>query len=212
MRVCNQIVLASLNPHKFLEFRSLLTQQPELELLSIEGLIRNATKLDDVENHDTYLENAMAKARLANRGCHYPCLGDDSGLEVAALQGRPGVRTRRYAIAKAGQSQDQANIEKLLSELQGKPNAERQARFVATLALVIEGISISATGVLEGTIADAPRGTHGFGYDPIFIPKGSNLTLAEMSAGEKNSISHRGRALTELLLVARAKGIQFAKP
>lgn len=212
MRVCNKIVLASLNPHKFLEFRSLLNQHPELELLSIEGLIRNADKLDMVETHDNYLENVSAKARLANRASHYPSLGDDSGLEVEALQGRPGVRTRRYAIPKAGQSQDQANIEKLLSELQGKPTAERQAKFVATLALVIEGVSISATGVLEGTIAEGPRGTHGFGYDPIFIPRGSQMTLAEMSSNEKNAISHRGRAFQELLLVAKAKGIQFAKP
>jgi XTP/dITP diphosphohydrolase len=212
MRVCNQIVLASLNPHKFLEFRSLLAQHPEFELLSIEGLIRNADKLDLVETHDNYLDNATAKARLANRGCHYPCLGDDSGLEVEALGGRPGVKTRRYAAAKPGQSQDQANIEKLLSELQGKSAAERQARFVATLSLVIEGVSISATGVLEGTIADSPRGTHGFGYDPIFIPKGSSLTLAEMSTQDKNGISHRARALGELLMIAKAKGIQFSKP
>jgi XTP/dITP diphosphohydrolase len=212
MRVCNQIVLASMNPHKFLEFRSLLTQHPEFEFLSIEGLIRNSDKLDLVETHDNYLENATAKARLANRGCHYPCLGDDSGLEVEALGGRPGVKTRRYATPKAGQSQDQANIEKLLSELQGKSASERQARFVATLSLVIEGVSISATGILEGTIAESPRGTHGFGYDPIFIPKGSQLTLAEMSTHEKNSISHRGRALSELLMIAKAKGIQFSKP
>jgi XTP/dITP diphosphohydrolase len=212
MRVCNQIVLASMNPHKFLEFRSLLSQHPEFELLSIEGLIRNADKLDLVETHDNYLDNATAKARLANRGCHYPCLGDDSGLEVQALGGRPGVRTRRYSSPKEGQSQDQANIEKLLSELQGKTGSERQARFVATLSLVIEGVSISATGVLEGTIADSPRGTHGFGYDPVFIPKGSQLTLAEMSTQDKNSISHRGRALSELLMMAKAKGIQFSKP
>ena len=212
MRVCNQLVLASLNPHKFLEFRSLLSHYPELELLSIEGLIRNADKLDSVETHDSYLENSIAKARLANRGCHYPSLGDDSGLEVAALSGRPGIRSRRYATPKAGQSQDQANIEKLLSELQGKPAAERQARFVSTVTLVIEGVSLSATGTLEGTIAEGPRGTHGFGYDPIFIPKGSPLTLAEMSAAEKNAISHRARALGELLVIAKAKGIQFAKP
>lgn len=210
MRVCNTIVLASLNPHKFLEFKDLFAQYPELEILSVEGLIRNPDKLDLVETHDNYLANSMAKARLANRASHYPSLGDDSGLEVAALDGRPGVRTRRYASPKPGQSQDQANIEKLLSELHGKSN--RQARFVATLSLVIEGVSFSATGVLEGTIAEGPRGAGGFGYDPIFIPKGSQLTLAEMSATEKNSISHRGRAVQELMLMAKARGIQFAKP
>ena len=128
MRVVNQIVLASLNPHKFLEFKALLASYPPLELLSVEGLIRNAASIDKVEVHDNYVANALAKARLANQGCHYPALADDSGLEVLALQGRPGVRTRRYATAKPGQSQDAANIEKLLDELKGKPESERQAR------------------------------------------------------------------------------------
>jgi XTP/dITP diphosphohydrolase len=212
MRVVNKIVLATLNPHKFLEFRSLLAQYPQVELLSIEGLIRNARKIDSVETHDNYVENALAKARLANKGCHFPCLADDSGLEVSALGGRPGVRTRRYSTAKAGQSQDVANIEKLLGELQGKPESERQARFVATLALAIEGISFHATGILEGTIAQCPRGANGFGYDPIFIPKGQNRTLAEMTDAEKNSISHRALALQELMSLARARDIQFARP
>lgn len=212
MRVVNKIVLASLNPHKFEEFEALLTQYPDLELMSVSGLIRNAAKIDLVETHDTYLANAMAKARLANQGAHYPTLADDSGLEVLGLEGRPGVRTRRYATAKAGQSQDAANIEKLLKELQGRPETDRQARFVATLALCLEGISLHATGVLEGTIAEAPRGEHGFGYDPIFIPKGSNRTLAEMNESEKNAISHRSKALQELMSLARARGIQFAKP
>jgi len=212
MRVVNKIVLASLNPHKFLEFRSLLAQYPQVELMSLEGLIRNASKIDSVETHGSYVENALAKARIANKGCHYPTLADDSGLEVVALQGRPGVKTRRYATAKAGQSQDAANMEKLLSELQGKPESERQARFVATLALCLEGISFHATGILEGTIATAPRCTQGFGYDPIFIPKGSNRTLAEMSETEKNAISHRALALQELMAIARARTIQFAKP
>ncbi|MBU6374567.1 MAG: RdgB/HAM1 family non-canonical purine NTP pyrophosphatase [Bdellovibrionales bacterium] len=212
MRVVNKIVLASLNPHKFLEFRSLLSHYPEVELLSVEGLIRNAGKLDSVETHPSYLENALAKSRLANQGCHYPCLADDSGLEVISLQGRPGVKSRRYALPKAGQSQDHANVQKLLEELQGKPESERQARFVATLALSLEGISLHAAGILEGTIAQSPRGTHGFGYDPIFIPKGSNRTLAEMTDAEKNSISHRAVALKELMTIARARNIQFARP
>ncbi len=212
MRVVNKVVLASLNPHKFLEFRALFAQYPQIELLSVEGLIRNAGKIDLVETHDTYVENATAKARLANKGCHFPCLADDSGLEVVALGGRPGVKTRRYAVAKAGQSQDSANIEKLLGELRGKPESERQARFVATLALCLEGISFHATGILEGTIAESPRGRNGFGYDPIFIPKGQNRTLAEMTDAEKNSISHRALALQELIAIARARDIQFARP
>ena len=113
MRALNKIVLASQNPHKFLEFKALFAQFPQVELLSLEGLIRNAGKIDAVETHESYAENALAKARIANRACHFPCLADDSGLEVPSLGGRPGVRTRRYATPKAGQSQDAANIEKL---------------------------------------------------------------------------------------------------
>jgi XTP/dITP diphosphohydrolase len=212
MRVVNKIVLASLNPHKLIEFRDLFSNNAQIELLSPEGLIRNASKLDQVETHDTYRDNALAKSRLANKGCHYPALADDSGLEVLALDGKPGVKTRRFAQPRPGQSQDQANIEKLLSELQSKAPDERQARFVATLALSIEGLSFCATGILEGSIASAPRGTQGFGYDPIFIPKGSTRTLAEMSENEKNEISHRALALRELMTIAQAKNIQFAKP
>lgn len=212
MRVVNQIVLASTNSHKYLEFKSLLSQYPQVELLSMEGLIRNADRVGQVEIHSSYLENALAKARLANRGAHYPTLADDSGLEVEALQGRPGVRSRRYAIARAGQSQDQANIEKLLGELRDKPESQRKARFVAAVALCIEGISFHASGVLNGTIASVPRGRSGFGYDPVFIPEGSNRTLAEMTETEKNSISHRALALKQLMLLAHEKDIRFAKP
>ena len=212
MRALNKIVLASQNPHKFLEFKALFAQFPQVELLSLEGLIRNAGKIDAVETHESYAENALAKARIANRACHFPCLADDSGLEVPSFGGRPGVRTRRYATPKAGQSQDAANIEKLLGELQGRPESDRQARFVATLAICIEGISFHATGILEGTIAPSPRGEGGFGYDPIFIPRGQGLTLAEMTATEKNRISHRAQALRELMSIARENGIQFARP
>ncbi len=91
-------------------------------------------------------------------------------------------------------------------------NASRNARFVATLVLIIEGISVHATGILEGTIAEAPRGQMGFGYDPIFIPNGSNQTLGEIAESAKNAISHRAKALTELMNQVRARGIIFAKP
>ncbi len=212
MRVCNKILVASQNPHKFLEFRALFAAHPEVELMSAEGIIRNPEKLDFVENFETYAENAAEKARLANHASHYPSLSDDSGLEVEALGGKPGVRSRRFAIPKAGVSQDQANIEKLLTELKGKPASERRARFVATLCLCIEGISVQATGILEGTIAEVPRGTNGFGYDPVFIPQGSQKTFAEMTDAEKNAISHRARAVQELMLQVRAKGISIAKP
>jgi XTP/dITP diphosphohydrolase len=210
MRLSNQVLFASLNRGKFEEFRSLFTAYPGTELVPAETILRNPDGLKFAERHATYEENAVAKARLANQGCHYPALADDSGIEVEALEGRPGVRSHRYASPKAGLTQDEANLQLLLSEMKGQ--SLRNARFVCTLALVIEGISITATGVLDGTLTDAPRGTNGFGYDPIFIPQGSAKTFAEMSDGEKNSISHRAKALQELMAKVRTHGIVIAKP
>ena len=215
MRLSNKIVLASTNTDKLREFKSLFTAYPGIEVVSATGHIRNADKLGFAEKFDTYLENASAKARLANMGSHYPTLADDSGLEVDALGGKPGARSRRYAQIPGYPSrteQDRANIELLLSEMKKSGNASRNARFVATLVLIIEGISVHATGILEGTIAEAPRGQMGFGYDPIFIPNGSNQTLGEIAESAKNAISHRAKALTELMNQVRARGIIFAKP
>lgn len=207
-----------MNPGKFQEFRSLLASYPDVELVPAEGIIRNPEKLAFAEIYSTYLENAVAKARLANQGCHYPILSDDSGLEVDALGGAPGVRSHRYAKPETGKSafskaaQDEANIQLMLNELAKRPGEPRTAKFVATLVLMVEGICVPATGILEGTIAEAPRGGNGFGYDPIFIPKGSTKTLAEMTENEKNAISHRGRAIHELMAQIKARGIVFAKP
>jgi XTP/dITP diphosphohydrolase len=202
-----------MNFDKFREMRALLAKYPELELLSPEGLLRNADKIGAVEIHETYLENAAAKARLVNQGCHYPALADDSGLEVTALDGRPGVRSARFVPVSGYPSkiaQDRANIERVLEEMKGQTH--REARFVCTLALVIEGTLIHATGAMEGKIADAPRGQMGFGYDPIFIPQGETRTLGEMTETEKNAISHRAQALARLMDEVKLHGIQFAKP
>jgi len=217
MRLSNRIILASTNSEKFREFSALLQAYPDIELVPAEGIVRNAEKLAFVENHATYLENAIAKARLANQGTHHPALADDTGLEVQALEGRPGVRSHRYAKATTGAllpriSQDQANRELLLTELKGKPETQRTARFVTVVALLIEGILVHATGILDGTIAEAPRGEQGFGYDSIFIPKGSQKTLAEMTEADKNAVSHRAQAIHELMAQVKARGIVFAKP
>lgn len=211
MRISPLIVLASTNRHKLEEFQALFaTAEPQLRIASVTDYLRNAAKIGKAEVHATYLENAAAKARLCNQGSHYPSLGDDSGLEILSLEGRPGARSHRYAVAKSGQSQDEANIQKVLMELKGSP--VREARFVCTLALVIEGVLLHATGVLDGTLTESPRGTYGFGYDSLFVPQGESRTLAEMSAGEKNKISHRARALDSLLTQVREHGIVFAKP
>ncbi len=209
MRLSNHIVLASLNRDKFEEFRTLFSAYPDIELVPAATIIRNPEGLQFAERHDTYLDNAVAKARLANLASHYPALADDSGIEVEALDGKPGVRSHRYATPRAGVSQDQANIDQLLADI---GSGRRGAKFVCTLALVIEGIMIQATGTLEGTIIDQPRGTAGFGYDPVFVPRGSSRTFAEMTDSEKNMISHRAKALHELMAKVKAHGIVFAKP
>lgn len=210
MRLSNKIVVASTNRGKLEEFRSLFAPWPEIELVPASEFLRNAERIQFAERHDTYLDNALAKARLANQGSHYPSLADDSGLEVMGLDGKPGVRSHRFATPKAGMTQDQANNELLMKELSG--GKSREARFVCTLALVIEGILLHSTGSLEGTITEKPAGSLGFGYDPYFLPKGSSKTLAEMTAIEKNAISHRAKAVQELMNQVRAHGIVFAKP
>lgn len=202
-----------MNFDKFREMKALLAKYPDFELLSPEGLLRNADKIGAVEVHSTYLENAAAKARLVNQGCHYPALADDSGLELFALSGRPGPRSARLARLDGYPSQisqDRANMEALLTEMKGQTN--REAQFVCTLALVIEGTLIHATGTLSGTLLEAPRGQMGFGYDPLFVPTGEKRTLAEMTETEKNAISHRAKALSTLMEEVKACGIQFAKP
>lgn len=215
MRQINKIVLASMSADKFREMAALFRDYPEIELIPAEGLIRNPEKLGFAEVHSTYLDNAIAKARLANQASHYPALADDSGLEIGVLGGKPGVRSRRYATVSTDQirskiAQDQANVAQVLSEMKGK--TERTARFVTALALLVEGILIHAEGHLDGDIAEAPRGENGFGYDPIFIPKGSQKTLAEMTEAEKNAISHRAKAVQELMLRLKAREIVLAKP
>ncbi len=144
------------------------------------------------EDGDTYEENALVKGRAVTRAASVPALADDSGLEVDALGGAPGVRSSRYA----GPACDPvANNDKLLRELDGVPARARGARFVCVAALVIpDGREWLARGEVEGRIADGSRGTGGFGYDPLFIPAGYECTFAEMTSGEKNEISHRTRA------------------
>lgn len=213
MRESNTIVLASMNFDKFREMKALLAAYPGLKLLSPEGLIRNADKIGLVETYNTYLENSAAKARLVNQGCHYPTLADDSGLEIDALGGKPGIRSARYVKLEGYPSkinQDKANIEQILTEMKGK--TDRTARFVTSLFFVVEGIELQADGILEGTIAETARGQMGFGYDPIFIPKGEKRTLGEMTETEKNKISHRGQALAKIMEQVKKLGVQIAKP
>ncbi len=212
MRKASGIVLASNNRHKLEEFSALFKPYPGIKIYPADDFISNANKLGLVETSDRYMDNALAKARTCNHACHYPSLADDSGLEVDALQGGPGVRSHRFAIPKHGQTQDQANCELLLNKLDGLPPEKRAARFICHLALVMEGLSIHAVGVCEGTIALKKSGDGGFGYDPLFIPTGESKSFAELGPEFKNAHSHRALALRNLMFELQARGISLAKP
>jgi XTP/dITP diphosphohydrolase len=212
MRSANTLVLASTNRHKFEEFTELFKRHSGIELRTAGDFLRNPDKLGLVETSDHYYDNAIAKARACNHGCHYPSLADDSGLEVDFLDGKPGVHSHRFAIPKAGETQDAANLKKLMETLKGVPIEKRGARFVCHLALVMEGQLLHVVGTLEGSIAMEPAGEDGFGYDPIFIPKGQTKTLAELGNSIKNQISHRAQAVAHLMEEMKLKEIILAKP
>lgn len=153
---------------------------------------------DIPETGATLEENASQKARYVYDRTGLDCFADDTGLEVEALDGRPGVRSARYA----GEGHDfKANNRKLIAELEGKEN--RSARFRTVISLIRGGVEQQVEGIVRGVIATEESGTEGFGYDPLFIPEGSNVTFAEMSAEAKNAISHRGRAVAALVKILK---------
>lgn len=184
-----RLVVATHNAGKVAELRRILAGA-DVELLGADDV-----GLGDVEETGTtFAANALLKARAAAASCGLPCVSDDSGLVVDALGGEPGVRSARYAGAHGD---DQANLDLVLERMAGV--ADRTARFVCAAALVTpEGREWTTEGVLEGTLTDAPRGTGGFGYDPIFVPLGGDRTTAEMSPRDKDAISHRGQAFRAL--------------
>ncbi len=187
-----KIIIASKNKGKIKEIKRILIL-PGVKLLSYEDV---GDWEDIEENGNTYEENAYLKAEALVKKFNLPVVADDSGLEVEALGGKPGVDSARYAGDKAT---DEDRIRKLLNELKEVPEKERKARF-RCLALYLSptGEAIAAEGVLEGKIGFEPKGSNGFGYDPIFIPDGYDKTLAEFSLQEKNKLSHRGKAFHRL--------------
>jgi XTP/dITP diphosphohydrolase len=199
----SKIVLASRNRHKLAELRFFLSGLP-LEVMSLEDFPHVPLLLED---GTTFRENALRKAYQVFRQTNTVALADDSGLEVFYLNGRPGVYSARYAGEDAD---DEANNQKLLSEMKGVAPRRRGAQFRAVLALVGKGIEKTTEGVCPGTIVESPRGTNGFGYDPLFIPTGFSRTYAELIAEEKNNISHRSRAFARMrdILVAEGTLIQ----
>jgi XTP/dITP diphosphohydrolase len=196
-----RVVLASANAGKLRELAALLAP---LDLtLSAQGELGIAAA---AETGTTFLENALLKARHAARAAHLPALADDSGIEVDALGGRPGVFSARYAGEGAS---DADNLQLLLAELAGVPEARRGARYQCVIVLVRDDADrqpLIARGTWEGRIARAPRGAGGFGYDPVFLPQGGERTAAELSAGEKNALSHRAQALRALVAMLGTEG------
>lgn len=189
-----RLIIASNNAHKIHEIKQILDGKFE-EMLSLrEAGVDHET----VEDGQTFAENALKKAREIAQITGCAAMADDSGLCVNILDGAPGIFSARYSGCTIPGQVDKANNDLLLKNLDGK--TDRSAYFVCTVALVYpDGREIVAEGYMHGEIIDTPRGPHGFGYDPIFLPAGQTRTAAELSDEEKNAISHRGRALQNLL-------------
>jgi XTP/dITP diphosphohydrolase len=189
-----RLLVATHNPGKAIEIRSALEGEVEVQTLADHPEIEMPP-----EDAETFEENARLKAEHVAAIVGVPVLADDSGLVVDALGGRPGVRSARYAPGT-----DSDRYEKLLGELAGAPADQRTARFVCAMVLARPGAeSIVREGTCEGRIGESPRGSGGFGYDPVFVlPDGR--TMAELSLEEKNRVSHRGRAIAAILPEIRA--------
>lgn len=184
-----QLVFATNNSHKVDEVKNKLGGMFEIKTLSEIGCTE-----DIPETSDTLRGNAGQKSHYLFDRFHCDCFADDTGLEVEALDGAPGVYSARYA----GPAKDsEANIDKLLSELEGKEN--RRARFRTVISLILDGEEYTFEGIVNGTILTERHGSHGFGYDPVFQPDGYNCSFAELSMEEKNKISHRGKATEQLI-------------
>jgi XTP/dITP diphosphohydrolase len=198
------MLVASRNSKKLAELRRVL------DAAALTGL--SLVSLDDVPAFDeapetgtTFEDNALAKARDGFAATGLPTVADDSGLEVAALNGMPGVLSARWSGVHGD---DAGNTALLLAQLRDVPDERRGAAFVSACALVSESGEVVVRGEWHGSIAREPRGDAGFGYDPVFVPDGFNCTAAQLSPAEKDAVSHRGRALTSLLPALRTLAVE----
>ena len=194
MKLPEKFVFATNNAHKLQEVRDILGKR--CEILSLADINCH----DDIpETADTLEGNAMIKARWVKNHYGYDCFSDDTGLEVEALGGEPGVKSARYASEHGGSAHhdSRANMKLLLEKLNGV--TDRKARFITAVAMIIGSTEKIFEGIVDGKIIEEARGIDGFGYDPIFMPEGEQLTFAEMSAEQKNSLSHRRRALDSFM-------------
>jgi XTP/dITP diphosphohydrolase len=183
------LIFATNNRHKADEIRSILSDEFHILTLEEAGI-----HIDIPEPFDTLEENATEKSKTIYRMTGKSCFSEDTGLEVYALEGEPGVKSARYA---GDERSFDKNIEKLLFNLAGKP--DRKARFRAVISLILDGKETRFEGICEGVIIPEKRGEMGFGYDPVFVPEGDNKTFAEMDLAEKSKYSHRARAVEKLV-------------
>ena len=198
-----ELVFATHNEHKALEIQAILSH--DYRVLSLDDV-----KFQDPvpENENSLEGNASQKAWYVHNRLGKDCFADDTGLEVECLNGAPGVYSARYADLtddrKADEPASEANIRKLLAQMQGKTN--RKARFRTIIALILEGKEYIFEGLVEGVIIEERKGSGGFGYDPVFLPSGYTDTFAEMSLEQKNIISHRALAVLKLVTFLKKYG------
>ncbi|MGF7218457.1 XTP/dITP diphosphohydrolase [Spirosoma lacussanchae] len=187
-----ELCFATNNPNKLNEVSAALGNAFTLRTLHDIGCTDELP-----ETSGTIAGNSRQKAEYIWKHFGVSCFADDSGLEIDALDGRPGVDSAYYS----GSRDAAQNIQRVLTELQGQPN--RKARFVTVFTLILHGVEHQFEGIFDGSIIDEPRGTGGFGYDPIFLPDGADRTLAELTMAEKTAISHRSRALAKMVAYLR---------
>jgi XTP/dITP diphosphohydrolase len=205
--VNDPILVATRSRHKANEIARILTRARSRQLITLNDAgIAEIPAEDELETATTFLENARAKALYFAHLSGLPVLADDSGLEVQALNNAPGVRTERFAldagIQAAGDALDDANNQLLLERMENVPNDQRAARYVCALCFAKpDGELFSSLGTCTGAIARAPRGSSGFGYDPLFLIPDLGITFAELSPAQKDARSHRARALRALASV-----------
>jgi XTP/dITP diphosphohydrolase len=185
----SKLIFATNNQHKVDEVRHVIGNLFEIITLKEAGI-----DIDIPEPHDTLEANATEKSQTIFRITGRNCFSEDTGLEVTALNGEPGVKSARYA---GGSRNFQENIDKLMHNLAGKP--DRSARFRAVISLIQDGKEYQFEGICEGSIALEQKGREGFGYDPIFIPDGADISFAEMTIQEKNRYNHRQKAMSKLI-------------
>lgn len=197
-----RLLVATRSEDKMAEIRQILADVPRLTVLSLDDVgIPEDPAEDDLEVFDTFEENALAKARHFHAIAGMPTVADDSGIEIDALGGEPGVRSKRFApdTGLGGQARDDANNRHMLRRLRGVPESERTARYVCVAVLLEDGREPAyCRGEAPGTILESPRGAGGFGYDPYVLDRELGVTFAEMTPDQKNARSHRGAAFRRL--------------